>query len=120
MVCCQALSCYAKIVSSYPDLAISEYARLRKALMLYQVGKISDAILVLDDEEVALRGYAEVHAALASILYTERPSQVGRAEEQWDLAMSFDKRYADPGWVERNKSWPPRMMGALEKFLELR
>lgn len=115
-----ALSCYSRIVSDYPDLAISEYARLRQALMLYQVGRVSDAILVLDDEEVALRGYAEVHAALASVLYTERPSQIGRAEEQWDLAMDFDKRYTNPTWVQHNKSWPPRMMAALVKFLELR
>eukprot|EP00803_Ostreobium_quekettii_P000900 evm.model.scf_53EXC.10 EVM.evm.TU.scf_53EXC.10 scf_53EXC:150904-153050(+) len=116
----QALESYTKVIDDYSDLALSEYARVRRALMLYQLGRVSDAILALDDEEVSLRGYAEVHAALASVLYAERPSQIGRAEEQWDLAMSFDQRYKEPAWVAENKDWPPKMLMALEKFLELR
>lgn len=35
------------------------------------------------DLEVSLRGYAEVHAALASILYVERPALLEVAEQQW-------------------------------------
>lgn len=55
--------------------------------MLYQVGssdaiRVSDAILQLEDLEVALRGYAEVHAALAVILYVERPARLQQAEQQ--------------------------------------
>lgn len=34
------------------------------------------------DLEVSLRGYAEVHAALASILYVERPALLDFAEQQ--------------------------------------
>jgi len=30
--------------------------------MLSQVGRVSDALLLLEDEEVALRGAAQVHA----------------------------------------------------------
>lgn len=50
-------------------------------LCLSQVGRTSDAILALEDEEVALRGSAEVHAALAALMYTERPSLKFRAEQ---------------------------------------
>jgi hypothetical protein len=60
----QALSCYSAIVRKYPDLAITEYARLNRALMLYQTGRVSQAILELDDEEVSLRGYAEVRCCI--------------------------------------------------------
>jgi hypothetical protein len=34
--------------------------------------RVSDCLLQLEDEEVALRGYADVHAALAAVLYTGR------------------------------------------------
>lgn len=87
--------------------------------MQYQTGHTSDAILELDDEEVSLRGNPEVHSALAAILYAERPRQRDRSEEQWDLAMSFDKRFADPEWVEKERGWPPKMVAALNKFLAL-
>ncbi|GMH35988.1 hypothetical protein BSKO_03856 [Bryopsis sp. KO-2023] len=114
-----AVSLYSTIIREFPDLAVTEYARVNRALMLYQTDQTSRAILELDDEEVVLRGNAEVHSALAAILYAERPSQILRSEEQWDLAMSFDKRYGNPEWVEREKAWPPKMIKALNKFLSL-
>ncbi len=69
-------------LTSSPDFATTEYARLSRAEMLYQQNFVSDAILQLEDLEVALRGYAEVHAALAAILYVERPARVQQAEQQ--------------------------------------
>lgn len=39
------------------------------------------------DLEVSLRGYAEVHAALAAVLYVERPALLQVAEQQWEIAM---------------------------------
>lgn len=142
----EALQQYDAVVRTFPDFATTEYARLARALMLYQTGRISDAILQLQvcacmaraaprsgrvprvhvrvcvvqacgsltrrsrapgascmpaaaagatgalcccchslpqDLEVSLRGYAEVHAALASILYVERPALLEVAEQQW-------------------------------------
>ena len=107
-------------MQSYPDLAVTEYARLHRALLLYEVGDVRRSLLELDDLEVSLRGFPEVHAALASLLYIERPLQISRAESQWDLATSFDRRYADLAWVQRTKKWPPRVLDALERFLDLR
>ncbi len=65
----QALDMYTQGVRQYPDLALSEYARLGRALLLYQQGYASQALLELEDSEVAMKGYAEVHAALAAVLY---------------------------------------------------
>eukprot|EP00775_Hariotina_reticulata_P011180 gene11180-11330_t len=66
--------------------------------MLYQAGEVSNALLGLEDQEVAMRGYPEVHAALAAVLYAERPAQRLRAEQQFDIALEFDSRYQDASW----------------------
>lgn len=114
-----ALQNFAYVLDKYPDYALAEYARVGRALLYYQAGDASRAILELESEEVVLTGYAEVHAALAAILYAERPAQVLRAEQQWTVATSFDTRYGDPAWVRREKHWPPRAVAALERFLSL-
>lgn len=114
-----ALKGYQLVIDEYSDLALSERARIKKALMEYQVGKVRECILHLEDEEVALRGDAEVHAALAAVLYSERPSQLSLAEEQWDVATEFDSRYSSIDFVEKNRYWPPAMVSALKKFLQL-
>ncbi len=71
----------------------------------------------VQDEEAVLRGAAEVHAALAALLYTERPSLRLRAEEEWTLANTFDKRYSDVEWVRVTRHWPPKAVKALQRFL---
>ncbi|EFN57788.1 hypothetical protein CHLNCDRAFT_143137 [Chlorella variabilis] len=96
-----ALATFDSVVRMFPDFATTEYARLSRALMLYQVGssdaiRVSDAILQLEDLEVALRGYAE-----------------------WEIAMEFNKSFSDRDWVYRTKHWPPRLMAALDRFLTL-
>ncbi|KAI3438764.1 hypothetical protein D9Q98_001182 [Chlorella vulgaris] len=115
-----ALAAYDSVVKQFPDFATTEYARLSRALLLYQLGRTSDAILQLEDLEVALRGYSEVHAALAAVLYTERPALLDQAETQWEIAMEFNPKFSDPSWVAANKHWPPRLMTALDRFLNLK
>jgi hypothetical protein len=115
----QALQHYTEITTRFPSLAITERARIKRALLRYEAGQVQQAIAELEDEEVALRGYAEVHAALAAILYTDRPEQRQRAEDQWELANEFDHRYGDLQWVRTEKSWGPRLLGALQHFLAL-
>lgn len=114
-----ALEGYQLVIDGYPDLALAERARMKRALMEYQLGKIRDSILHLEDEEVAVRGNAEVHAALAAVLYAERPNELNIAEEQWDIATEFDTRYSSIEFVENNRYWPPAMVSALKKFLLL-
>lgn len=114
-----ALASYDSAVRQFPDFATTEYSRLARGLTLYQLGRTSDAILQLEDLEVTLRGYAEVHAALAAVLYVERPSLLQSAETQWEIAMEFNRQFSDPQWVAATKHWPPRMMAALDRFLRL-
>lgn len=56
----QALQKYTIIARDYSDLALAERARVKRALMLYETGQVDQALLELEDEEVALRGNAEV------------------------------------------------------------
>jgi hypothetical protein len=116
-VCCAEL--YNAFLGQYGDLALAEYARLGKALALYEVGQVSDALLLLEDQEVAMRGSPEVHAALAAMLYAERPPQRFRAEQQFDIAVEFDRRFESADWVQQNRHWPPRLLTALQAFLQL-
>ena len=76
-----ALRLYSYIASEFPDLALSQYARVGQALLTYEAGDASDAILELEDEAAAFVGSAEIHAALAALLYVERPGLAFRAEE---------------------------------------
>lgn len=116
----QALQTYARITHKYPDLAIAQYARIKHALLLFQSGRTTDAVLEMEGEEEELRGLAEVHAALAAMLYSESPKQISRAETQWEIAREFDQRYANLDWVKHEKHWPPAMQTALGNFLSLR
>ncbi len=59
----QALQKYTTIVKEYSDLALAERARIKRALMLYETGSADQALLELEDEEVALRGNAEVNVS---------------------------------------------------------
>lgn len=114
-----ALDRYSTIVQRYPDLAVTERARVSRALLLYQLGHVEDALLALEDEEVILRGSPEVNVALCAVLYVERPYQRERAESLWDAATSLDGRWSDTRWVEEEKHWPPKMVAALQRFLTL-
>lgn len=58
------MECYTAIVRRHPGLAITEYARLGRALMLFQTGQRQQAILQLDDLLVTFVGYAAPSFAL--------------------------------------------------------
>eukprot|EP01023_Acetabularia_acetabulum_P069287 TRINITY_DN99_c7_g1_i1.p3 TRINITY_DN99_c7_g1~~TRINITY_DN99_c7_g1_i1.p3 ORF type:complete len:226 (-),score=30.16 TRINITY_DN99_c7_g1_i1:435-1112(-) len=115
----KALEIYTSITKEYPDLALTQYSKINQGLMLYELGKVKDALRVLESTEREMTGYPEVHAALAVILYNDVPDQVEKAEQQWEIANEFDKRYGDVSWVGKNKHWPPKMLTALNKFLQL-
>jgi len=61
----------------------------------------------------------QVHAALAALLYTEKPTVRQLAEQQWELASEFDSRYSNVDWVAQEKRWGPKLLHALERFLSL-
>lgn len=125
---------YGRVVEQYGDLALSEYARFGAALVAYQRAgegggggggggngnsSASLAIAGLEDSALALTGRAEAHAALAAVLYAERPAQLSRAELEFEVATEFDRRYSDAEWVAKERHWPPRAVEALRRFLAL-
>jgi hypothetical protein len=110
---------YTRVVDDYGDLALSEYARFGQALLLYERGDATRAIAGLEDSALALTGRAEAHAALAALLYSERPNQLSRAELEFEVASEFDRRFEDADWVARERHWPPKAVAALRRFLAL-
>ena len=81
----QALSAYTTIIRNYSDLALSQYAHVGRALMLYELGQWPESISELKSVEFRLRGYAEVRpctfdacAAAVQAPYTSRPLKIGQ------------------------------------------
>ena len=60
--------------------------------------------------------FDDMHAALAAALW--EGGQAGPAEEEWGRVR--DPRYRDRAWLRADRRWPPRLVGGLEAFLDLR
>lgn len=45
------------MVQDYKDLAFSEYARVGRALVLYEIGDRDEAIAEMEDVSISLKGY---------------------------------------------------------------
>lgn len=112
-----ALRLYDRIIASYPDLAITEYARLGRAVALFEFDK-RRSLLELFDESAAFAGYGEVHAALAVAVYTERPLERDLAEKQWLLATALDRGFEDEDYVRR-RGWGEELRTSWRRFKTL-
>mmetsp|Transcript_10311 Transcript_10311/g.26168 ORF Transcript_10311/g.26168 Transcript_10311/m.26168 type:complete len:89 (+) Transcript_10311:402-668(+) len=86
--------------------------------MRYELGDAKRAIVELEYEVINNTGFAEAHAALSAASWASGKSEL--AEDQWELAMEFEPRFADVSWVKRSKSWGPKLLEALELFLQLK
>ncbi|KAI4345075.1 hypothetical protein L6164_012242 [Bauhinia variegata] len=113
-----ALSFFSKVVESYKDLAFSDYARVGRALALYEVGDREEAIAEMEDVSISLKGYPEVHAALAAALYTDKHALL-LAENQFAIATILDPHFTDLSYVRDIKHWPPSLVTSLEHFITL-
>lgn len=69
-------------MKEYPDLALAERARIKRALMLYETGAVEQALLELEDEEVALRGNAEVRIIILALRRVVHPMPEVKAQEK--------------------------------------
>ncbi|KAH7422998.1 hypothetical protein KP509_12G034800 [Ceratopteris richardii] len=114
----QALLQYTQVIKEDGDLALSEYARVGRAIALYEVGDREEAFIELEDVSVSLKGYPEVHAALAAVLYTDKHSLLS-AEKQFTIATLLDPHYTDLSYVKDTKHWPPSLVNSLAKFIDL-
>lgn len=115
-----ALELYSQAADAHPGLALAHRARLQRALLLWEAGLGERSLLELQSEAAEVgAGNAQIHAALAVVLHSLRPAQVGRAESEWAVAVELAPRYADPAWVESEQRWPPKLLAALQRFLAL-
>jgi len=114
----QALGYYTQVVENYKDFAFSDYARVGRALALYEVGDRQEAIAEMEDVSISLKGYPEVHAALAAALYVDKHALL-QAENQFTIATLLDPHYTDVSYVKETKHWPPSLVISLQQFISL-
>ncbi|KAF7028045.1 hypothetical protein CFC21_040023 [Triticum aestivum] len=113
-----ALASFTAVVSGYKELALSEYARVGRALVLYEIGDRDESITEMEDVSVALKGYPEIHAALAAALYADKHAPL-LAEFQFNIATLLDPHYSDLAYVRDTKHWPPSLVASLKNFITL-
>ncbi|KAI4330119.1 hypothetical protein MLD38_028425 [Melastoma candidum] len=114
----KALMYFTLVIEGYKDFALSEYARVGRALALYEVGDRDEAITEMEDVSVSLKGYPEVHAALAAALYADKHAPL-LAENQFTIATLLDPHYTDVSYVKDTKHWPPSLVSSLQQFITL-
>ncbi|KAH0988025.1 hypothetical protein GBA52_015202 [Prunus armeniaca] len=114
----QALICFTQVIEKYNDFAFSDYARVGRSLILYEVGNREEAIAEMEDVSISLKGYPEVHAALAAALYADKHAPL-LAENQFTIATLLDPHYTDLSYVKKTKHWPPSLVSSLYHFITL-
>lgn len=94
------------------------YARANEALALYQMGKTSEGLQMM---EFLLRKYPDfpdMRAALAAV-YWAKEGRKTEAENLWVRVVDQDTRYKDITWVQDIRRWPPVFVTSLRSFLML-
>ncbi|KAK3211719.1 hypothetical protein Dsin_016425 [Dipteronia sinensis] len=114
----KALNYFTLVVENYKEFAFSDYARVGRALALYEVGDREEAIAEMEDVSISLKGYPEVHAALAAALYADKHA-LFLAENQFSIATLLDPHYTDLSYVKETKHWPPSLVSSLQHFITL-
>ncbi|GMI99312.1 hypothetical protein HRI_003600500 [Hibiscus trionum] len=114
----KALQFFTSVVENYKDFAFSDYARVGRALALYEVGDRDEAIAEMEDVSISLKGYPEVHAALAAALYADKHAPL-LAENQFAIATLLDPHFTDLSYVIETKHWPPSLVSSLQHFITL-
>ncbi|OMO56205.1 Tetratricopeptide-like helical [Corchorus olitorius] len=114
----KALQFFTLVVENYKDFALTEYARVGRALALYEVGDREEAIAEMEDVSISLKGYPEVHAALAAALYVDKHAPL-LAENQFAIATLLDPKFTDLSYVRETKHWPPSLVSSLKHFITL-
>jgi tetratricopeptide (TPR) repeat protein len=111
----EALADFQKAIEIAPNFA---FARANAALTLYQIGKKEEATREIRNLVRKYPMFPDMRAALTAILWTQ--GQQGEAESNWVAVVGMDNRYQDLNWVKHTRRWPPRMLAALDKFLNLK
>jgi len=110
----EALIDYQKAANLDPNYA---FARANAALIQYQIGDTDAAIKSMKNIVRRYPMFPDVRAALTAALWEK--GKEGEAESNWVAAVGVDNRYQDLKWVEQIRRWPPKMVEALGRFLDL-
>ena len=110
----EALQDYEKAADMAPDFA---FARANYALAAYQTNRQEQAVRTMRNLVRKYPMFPDMRAALTAALWQQ--GLQGEAESNWVAAVGVDNRYQDINWVREIRRWPPKMVMALEKFLNL-
>ncbi|KAH7441707.1 hypothetical protein KP509_03G050100 [Ceratopteris richardii] len=110
----EALTAFEKASLLAPGIA---GYRLKEALVLFQLERLDEAKKLLQGLVRKYPNYAEAHAALAAVLWSE--GERSRAEEQFTEATKREPLYNNLSWVRRQLLWPPNVVKAMENFLSI-
>lgn len=110
----EALVDYGKAADIAPDFA---FARANYALAAYQTDRQEEAVRTMRNLVRKYPMFPDMRAALTAALWQQ--GQQGEAESNWVAAVGVDNRYQDIDWVKNVRRWPPKMVIALQKFLDL-
>uniref|UniRef100_A0A0D6QWT7 Uncharacterized protein n=1 Tax=Araucaria cunninghamii TaxID=56994 RepID=A0A0D6QWT7_ARACU len=91
--------------------------RLKQALVLFQLNRAEEARKLVEGLVRKYPNYAEAHAALAAILWSE--NRRSGAEQQFTEATIREPLYRNIGWVNAELQWPPNIIQAMENFLDI-
>ncbi len=110
----EALDDYQQAADLAPTFPM---ARGNASLIQYQIGDRAEAIRNMRNLVRKYPMYSDMRAALAAALWVE--GKQGEAESNWVAAVGLDNRYQDLDWIENIRRWPPLMVQALSRFLNL-
>lgn len=110
----KALQDYQKATRLAPNFA---FASANEALILFQIGDINKALTKMRNLVRKYPMFPDMRAALTAVLWQQ--GQQGEAESNWVAAVGMDNRYQDLDWVKNIRRWPPKMILALDQFLNL-
>ncbi|RWW23418.1 hypothetical protein GW17_00012342 [Ensete ventricosum] len=100
-----------KVIRDYKEFAFADYARVGRALVLYEIGDRDEAIAEMEDVSISLK-------ALAAALYADKHAAL-LAENQFAIATLLDPHYTDLSYVRETKHWPPSLVSSLQHFITL-
>lgn len=109
-----ALNDYQQAANIAPKFPM---ARGNASLVQYQMGDRLEAIRNMRNLVRKYPMYSDMRAALAAALWVE--GHQGEAESNWVAAVGLDNRYQDLDWIKNIRRWPPTMVKALSRFLNL-
>jgi tetratricopeptide (TPR) repeat protein len=91
---------------------------LNYAMAQFQLGDRENALRQMRSLVRRYPTAADPRAALTAMLWDK--GLRGEAESNWVAVAGLDKRYQDLDWLANIRRWPPTMVTAMAKFLQLR